>query len=318
MKKLLLLSLALMLSLSVLMVNAEGSVNVTAMNGPTAMGMVQLMDQNEQGKIENVSYNFSIVKAIDEVVAGVAKGNIDIATVPANLASVLYNNTKGKVQVLAINTLGVLYIAENGTAIQTLADLKGKTIYASGKGATPEYALNYILAKNGLKDDVTIEWKSEQAEVVAALNATENAIAMLPQPFATTALIKNASLRVALDMTKEWEATDSEGALVTGVVIVNKAFAQENKDVVADFMSRYQTSVQFANEDVAGAAKLIGQYGIVPEPVAKKALPACNIVCISGEELKPMLTGYLKELFDQNPKSVGGQLPDDAFFYQAQ
>ena len=168
---------------------AETDVNVTALKGPTAMGMVKLMDEAESGAVDGNAYTFDIAAAVDEVTPKIVKGETDIAAVPANLASVLYNNTQGEVQVLAVNTLGVLYIVESGDSVNSVEDLRGKTIYASGKGATPEYALNYILSENGIdpEKDVTIEWKSEHAECLAALLAEDNAIAMLPQPFVTTA-----------------------------------------------------------------------------------------------------------------------------------
>ncbi len=224
-------------------------------------------------------------------------------------------------QVLAVNTLGVLYIVEDGDTVQSVADLKGRTIYASGKGATPEYALNYILEKNGLVpgEDVTIEWKSEHAECVAALAEDADGIAMLPQPFVTTAQTKKETLRIALDLTEEWNKIQkSEGTastLVTGVTVVRTAFAKEHPEAVADFMEAYQASVSYVTENTDEAAKLIGDYDIVPEAVAKKALPACNIVCITGDEMKEKLSGYLGVLKDQNPETVGGELPGDDFYY---
>ena len=249
------------------------------------------------------------------------QGELDIAAVPANLASVLYNNTEGQVQVLAINTLGVLYIVENGDTVHSVEDLKGKTIFASGKGSTPEYALNYMLTQNGIdpETDVTIEWKSEHSECVASLAATENAIAMLPQPFVTTAQTQNENLRVALDMTEEWEKLASESGsdatLITGVVVARKDFVEQNPQLVSAFLSLYEKSVTYANEEVEGAAKLIGEYDIVPEAVAQKALPECNITFIAGDEMQAKLSAYLQTLMDQNPKAVGGQLPADDFYY---
>ena len=150
---------------------AETDVRVTALKGPTAMGMAALMDEAESGAVNGNDYAFTIASAVDEVSPKLVKGETDIAAVPANLAAVLYNNPKGQVEVLAVNTLGVLYIVENGERVSSVADLRGRTIYASGKGATPEYALNYILSENGVdpEKDVNIEWKSEHAECLAAL-----------------------------------------------------------------------------------------------------------------------------------------------------
>ena len=296
-------------------------VNVMALKGPTAMGMVQLMNEADSGNITDNNYHFTITAATDEVSAALAQGTTDIAAVPANLASVLYNNTEGGVQVLAINTLGVLYIVESGDTVNSVEDLRGKTIYASGKGSTPEYALNYVLTQNGIDPsaDVTIEWKSEQAECLSALMAEENAIAMLPQPFVTTAQAQSENLRVALDLTEEWDAlqADSEtpSTLVTGVVVARTAFVEEHPEVVSAFLDHYQESVDYVNSNVEEAAQLVGQYEIVTAEVAQKALPECNIVFIEGAEMKEKLSGYLSVLFEQNPQSVGGALPDDAFYF---
>lgn len=305
-------------------VRAEDSVNVLALKGPTAMGMVSLMDQADQGEITGENYDFQIVASSDEVSPAIAQETTDIAAVPANLASVLYQKTNGGVQVLTINTLGVLYLVENGEQVQSVSDLKGKTIYASGKGATPEYALNYILKENGLTpgEDVQIEWKSEHTECVAALAEHEDAAALLPQPFVTTAQSKNDSLRVALDLTEEWDKIQKDNggnsSLVTGVTVVRTKFAQEHPEIVEDFMGRYQESVSYVNEHTEEAAKLIGDYDIVPEEIAKKALPECNIVYIDGAEMKEKLSGYLEVLEQENPQAVGGVLPADEFYYDAE
>lgn len=296
-------------------------VRVAALKGPTAMGMVQMMDDVDAGNVDTENYTFEIDASADLVTPKLIQGEVDIAAVPANLASVLYNKTKGGIQVLAINTLGVLYIVENGDSVNSVADLAGKTIYASGKGSTPEYALNFILEKNGLDpaSDVTIEWKSEHSECVSALAQDPDGIAMLPQPFVTTAQAKNPDLKVALDLTEEWdkvmENETEKSRLLTGVVVVRKEFAEENPEAVADFMERYAASVEYVNNNVEDAAKLVAGYDIVTEDVAVKAIPECNIVCIQGEDMKEQLSGYLAVLNEQNPESVGGALPGDDFYY---
>lgn len=303
---------------------AEDSVTVMALKGPTAMGMVSFMNEVDQGEITEENYEFQIAASPDEVSPAIAQGTVDIAAVPANLASVLYQKTDGGVQVLSINTLGVLYLVGNGDAIQNISELKGKTIYASGKGATPEYALNYILKKNGLipGEDVQIEWKSEHTECVAALAEHPDAIALLPQPFVTTAQSKNSSLQVVLDLTDEWdkiqEKNNGNSSLVTGVTIVRTEFAQEHPEILKDFMEHYEESVSFVNNNTEEAAGLIGSYDIVPEEIAKKALPECNIVCIDGNEMKEKLSGYLEVLEQENPQAIGGALPADEFYYDAE
>lgn len=295
---------------------AEPAANVAALKGPTAMGMVKLMSEHEG------DYNFTIAAAIDEITPKLVKGELDIAAVPANLASVLYNNTQGKVKVLAVNTLGVLYIVENGDTVKSVEDLRGRTIFASGKGATPEYALNYLLSANGVdpEKDVTVEYKSEHSECLAALLATEGSVAMLPQPFVTTAQLKQPEVKVVLDMNQEWaklqEGSETPSALITGVLVGRTEFIDKNQQAVSDFLDAYAQSVAFANENVEETAALIGQYDIIPEAVAKVALPYCSITYIDGEAMQNRLSGYLQVLFDQNPASVGGALPDDAFYYK--
>ena len=292
------------------------AVRVGALKGPTAMGMVKLMEDAGSGSTAN-DYSFTVAGAIDEITPKLVQGELDIAAIPANLAAVLYQNTKGGVQTLSINTLGILNIVETGDSVHSMADLKGRTIYASGKGATPEYALNYLLLQNGIdpEKDVTIEWKSEHTECVAAITATEGGVAMLPQPFVTTAMMKNDKIRVAVDMNKEWEALQSSGALITTATVVRADFAKEHPEAVAAFMDEYRASTEYVNADVEGAAALCEQFDIIPAAVAQKALPACNIVYIDGDEMQTQLSGYLEVLMEQNPKAVGGALPDEAFYY---
>ena len=319
MKKILSAVLALCLLLSVASVSmAEPVARVTALKGPTSMGMVKMMKDDA-----GATYDFSILSAIDEITPKLVKGEMDIAAVPANLASVLYNNTKGQIKVLAINTLGVLYIVEHGgETVQSLEDLRGRTVYSSGKGATPEYGLNYLLTAAGIdpEKDLTVEYKSEHSECLASLLANEGSVAVLPQPFVTTAQMKQEGIRIALSMDEEWaklqEGNENPSAMLTGVVVARSEFVENNPEAVDAFLASHEQSVAFANENVDETAKIIGEYGVVPEAVAKKALPYCSIVCITGEEMQTKMSGYLKVLFDQNPKAVGGNLPADDFYYK--
>lgn len=299
------------------------NVNIVALKGPTAMGLVKFMSDAGSGALSDYPYEFHIAAAVDEVGPKLIQGQADIAAVPANLASVLYNKTEGQVEVLAVNTLGVLYIVERGDSISSVDDLKGRTLYASGKGASPEFALDYILRGNGLDpdSDVKVEWKSEHTECLSALMADESGIALLPQPFVTVAQTKDPSIRVALDLTDEWDALqkgqEDPSSMITGVVVARKDFIEEDPERIDAFLSHYQESVDFVNENVSDAASLVGSYDIVPAPIAEKAIPECNIVCYRGDEMKTHLSGYLKVLFDAEPKSVGGALPADDFYYIA-
>ena len=292
---------------------------IAALKGPTAMGLVKLMSDAPQST-DGALYDFTLAGAADEVTPSLIKGDLDMACVPANLASVLYNKTEGQIVTLAVNTLGVLYIVENGNAVNSMADLAGKTIVAAGKGSTPEYALRYLLSENGIDPDkdVTIDWKSEHAECVAALASGAATIALLPQPFVTVAQTKIEGLRMALDLTAEWDALDNGSGMITGVIVARKSFVEEHPAAVAAFLEDYAESVNWVNGNTADAAQLISQFGIIEAaPVAQKALPYCNIVCITGEEMAEKLSGYLQVLFDAEPTSVGGKLPGDDFCYNA-
>ena len=314
---------------------AEESVNVrvAALKGPTAMGMVKLMSdyapvEEALEDKENVvtagggnTYEFTLAASADEVSPKLMQGELDIACVPANLASVLYNRTDGGIVTLAVNTLGVLYIVTTGDDIASVADLAGKTIYSTGKGTTPEYTLNYILEQNGLVpgEDVTVEYKSEATEVVSAMQMSSGyPIAMLPQPYVTTAQMQMEGLSVALDMTEEWNKVSPDSALVTGVVLARTQFVEENEAAFEEFLEDYAASVEFVNANTQDAAALVAQYGIVPKAeVAEKALPACNITFITGSDMKAKVSGYLNVLYEQNAQAVGGQMPGDDFYYGA-
>ena len=292
---------------------------IAALKGPTAMGLVKLMSEAEAGADLINDYTFTLAASADEVSPLLMKGELDMACVPANLAAVLYQKTEGDIVTLAVNTLGVLYIVENGNAVQSMADLAGKTIVASGKGSTPEYALRYLLSENGLDPDtdVTIDWKSEHSECVSALATGAATIAMLPQPFVTVAQSKIEGLRVALDLTEQWDALDNGSALLTGVIVARREVVEANPAAVDAFLADYAASVEWVNANTADAAELIGSYDIVEAAVAEKALPYCNIVCITGAEMKDKLSGYLQVLADADASSVGGAMPGDDFYYGA-
>lgn len=290
---------------------------VAALKGPTSMGMVKMMADQKDAKEKN--YEFTIGSSPDEIAPKFLKGEFDIVALPSNLASILYNKSQGKVQVLAINTLGILYLMENGDTVKSVGDLKGRTIYSSGKGAVPEYAFNYILKANGLNPDtdLRIEYKSEHTEALAALLNDKSSLAVLPQPFATVASLKNKGLRPALDLTKEWDkaSKNAKSTMITGVVVVNKDFAAKYPEKIKKFMADYKASIDYTNTNVDDAAKLIEENNIVPAAVAKKAIPQCNITYIDGSDMKDKLSGYLQVLFEANPKSIGGKMPADDFYY---
>ncbi|MDR0951870.1 MAG: ABC transporter substrate-binding protein [Oscillospiraceae bacterium] len=298
------------------------SFRLATLKGPTTMGLVKLLQQSDAGQLSYTAES-TIYGAADEISALIIGGSVDIAAVPCNLASILYNKTEGAVQVIAINNLGVLNVLELGNEISSIADLRGKTIYSTGKGTTPEYTLNAILRANGLEPgtDVNIEYKAEATEIAALLagdTAAPGTIAVLPQPYATTVLMQNPSARIALDLTQEWTAAGLDGKLVTGVFVVRRDFAEQNPTLISSFLTDYAASADWVNANTAEAAVLVAELGIVANPaVAQKALPNCAIVALTGSEIKTDVSSYLTVLFDQNPQSVGGALPDADFYYDA-
>lgn len=298
--------------------SAEGPVRIAGLKGPTTMGLVNLLDMEQQGTAA-LDYDLQLYGTADEIVPGLIKGELDMAAIPANLAAALYQKTKGGIQVMAVNTLGVLYVVEKGDTVHSMADLAGRTILSTGKGTTPEYLLRYLLEKNGLDPDkdVKIQYCSEATEVTAQMAAAQkDAIAVLPQPYVTAAGMKDPSLRVALDLTAEWDKV-SDSQLVTGVTVVRTQYAQEHPDVVEAFLQEYAQSVRTANTDLDRTAALCEQQGMVAKAaIAKKALPACNIVCRTGDEMQKDVSAYLSVLCAADPAAVGGKLPDEGFYWK--
>lgn len=293
-------------------------VRVAGLKGPTSMGLLFLQEKNANGEAQE-NYEFNMMTAADEILPLMIKGEMDIALLPANVASVLYNKTNGEVTVININTLGVLYMVSGDEEIKEPKDLAERTIYLTGKGTTPDYVLHYILKENGLTgEDCTLEYKSEATEVAAVLAENPDAVGLLPQPFVTAACAQNEALSVVMDMTQEWEAVQGENgsSLVTGVTVVRNEFLQEHEEAVKTFLAEHKESTEEINKDAAYGATLAVEAGIVAkEPIAQKAIPQCNITYIDGNEMKQALEGYLSVLYEQNPEAVGGKMPEDSFYY---
>ena len=293
-------------------------VRVGGLKGPTSMGLLFLKEKSEAGEAGE-NYEFSMVTSADELITQMVKGEIDIALIPANAASVLYNKTGGGVSVIDINTLGVLFMVSGDTGLESIQDLKGRTVYLTGKGTTPDYVLNYLLAANGIDaSEVKLEYKSEAAEVAALLAENPQNIGLLPQPFVTAACAQNENLSVVMDMNEQWEAVQGEvgSRLVTGVTVVRNDFLEENEEAVRMFLQEHKESTEAINADNQKGAELVASAGIVAKaPIAQKAIPKCNITYIDGEEMKQALSGYLQVLFEQNPEAVGGALPAEDFYY---
>ncbi len=287
---------------------------ILALKGPTGIGMAKLMES-----ADTYNYTFTVASKPDEAVAAISGGKADIAAIPTNLAATLYTKTEKGIKMIAINTLGSLYILEQGNTINSIADLRGKTLYATGQGANPEYVLNYLLAKNGLTvgTDVIIEYKSEHSELAALMASGECVLGMLPEPNVSSALSQNSELRIALNLNEEWNKVADEGSRLTmGCVIVRNEFMEQNPEAVSEFLTRLESSILFANENPVDAGTLCEKHGIVPKAaLATKAIPNCNLILTKGADMKPAIEGYFNVLFSANPQSVGGAVPDDGFYY---
>lgn len=286
---------------------------VGSLKGPTTMGLVNLMSEVESGAKNG--YSFEMQSQPDVIMSELVSGKLDIALLPANVAAVAYNKTNHGVSVIDINTLGVLYCVTGDENIKSVKDLAGKTVLSTGQGASPEYVLNYLLEKNGVTD-CDVQFKSEATEIAALLKQDPAQIAILPQPFVTVATAQNDQLKVAFSLTDEWKSVSPDSKLLTGVTVVRNEVLENRAAEVDQFIADHQASTEKAATDVDATAELVAKYGIIAKaPVAKKALPNCNIVAIAGDEMKTDLAGYLQVLFDANPKSVGGTMPDDDFYY---
>lgn len=298
----------------------KAEMNVLVLSGPTGVGAVNLWKNSEENKTVN-TYHFTLASANDEVVAAIANGNADIAAVATNQAAALYNKTGGKITVLAVNTAGVLSMLTKGKDIKTIADLKGKTIYLPGKGANPEYILRYVLQSNGIDPDldVQLEFVADGNELPGVWGKDPEAVIMAPQPVATVIAMKIPETKKVFDMAEEWNKVSKDSALMMGCVIARNDFLNEHPEAVQTFLKEYETSISTAKNDPKSTGALCAEYGIVPKAdIAEKALPECGLTFVTGNEMKLKLSGYLKIMFDADPKSVGGKLPEDGFYYSGQ
>ncbi len=297
---------------------ATDNVRIGALKGPTSMGLLFMIEKSKNNQTSN-KFEFQMTTEADELLALMVQNELDIVLLPANVASILYQKTNGGICVVDINTLGVLYMVSGDTGIQSFAALSGKTVYLTGKGTTPDYVLQYLLRVNGMSaEDCVLEYKSEASEVAAHIAQKPDAVGLLPQPFVTAACAQNEALQAVLSMNDEWNKAQGENgsSLVTGVTVVRREFLEENEAIVKEFLAEHAESVQAINQDIETGAALCVKEGIVAkEAIAQKAIPDCNITCITGSRMKQELSGYLQVLYEQSAQSVGGALPEEDFYY---
>ena len=296
------------------------TVNVASLKGPTSIGLASFIDEAKAGDTLN-EFNFTISGTADELLPNLIQGNTDIALIPANAAATVYKKTDGAISVIDINTLGVLYVVSGDDSVSSINDLAGKTVYMTGAGTTPEYVMSYLLKQAGIADSVTLEFKSEAAEVAAVLAADSSAVGVLPEPYVTSVSMKNAGLAARVSLTDEWDRIQkssgtSASQLVTGVTVVRNEFLKDHPEAVAEFVERQAASVESVNGNPENAGQLVVDAGIMDNAkAASAAIPRCNLVCLTGSEMQTALSGYLQVLFDQNPASVGGAIPGDDFYH---
>ncbi|MDR2908296.1 MAG: ABC transporter substrate-binding protein, partial [Oscillospiraceae bacterium] len=293
------------------------AVNVGGILGPTGMALVHLRERSEAGE-EGYNYNVTFEPAPDVVQARLMSGEIDIGALPTNMASVVFNRTGGDIRILAVSRLNILYIlTAPGVEISSVADLRGKTLFTAGQGATQEYVLDYLLRESGLDPaaDLTVEYKSEHAEVVALLLDGKCDAALLPQPHVTSAMKQNPGLKMAIDINEEWKRLNADVELAMSCIVARKDFLEENPAAGGDFLKHYAESAAFPADNPEEAAALMGEYGVIPEAVALEAIPHSGLACVTGDEMKAAVKEYLEILYRQNPQSAGGSLPDDGIFY---
>jgi NitT/TauT family transport system substrate-binding protein len=285
--------------------------NIAVLKGPTGLGAVKLIADADE------SYAFTVAAAPDEVTSKLLNGELDLAAVPSNLAATLYNKTEGKISVLAVNTLGVLYVLQKGVEIHSLADLAGQTVITSGQGTTAQYTVEYLLQQAGVDPatGLTLEYHTEHADAAAAFMSAETAIAILPQPFVTTVTMKDANASIALNLTEVWAET-TEVEMPQGVLVARNEYLEANKEAVDAFLSDYKASIEYVNANPADAAAMAEGADIMAANIAEKAIPNCNIVYLDGDGMQTAVTAFLQIMFDYNPKSVGGSLPNEDFYYK--
>ena len=296
-------------------------VRLAVLSGPTGIGAAKLLSDSDADATVN-HYDYTIAADNSELVAGLTGSDpaFDIATVASNVAVNLYNKTDGGVKIIALGTLGVLHILESGgnETVSSVADLAGKTIWAVGQGANPEYVLRYVLSENGLDPDkdVTLLF-ADAAEITQKLMTGEAEVAMLPVPAATAAILKSeGKVRAALDMTEEWNALNTGSQLIMTAVVARTEFIEQHPDAVSLFLEEYAGSIDYVNTNVDDAAELVAGFGITPSaPIAKQAIPQCHLTYIAGKDMGPAISGYYDILWQADPAAVGGSLPDDGIYY---
>lgn len=292
------------------------NITIGALRGTTLMGLAQLMKNNSEDMAANI-YSFDIANTPDEIITSMMNGDIDVASVPPNIASILYNKSNGKVQVAAIDSLGAMYIVTEGKSVKSFMDLKGKTLYMSGEGTTTEYVLNYLLDKNDidLYKDITVVYKSTEEDVLDMVSETKDAIGLLSEPYATMAIERNNKLKKVLDINGEWLNIDEDSSLISGVLVARKEFIEKNEPSFIAFLDEYAESVEYTNANIEDVSFILDEFQILEADIAQKVIPFCNIIYFDEDIMEEKIETFLKIIFEQDASSIGGSLPEKEFYY---
>jgi len=295
------------------------SVSIASLKGPTSIGMIKLIDDSSSIDSDNVSVSLEVIPSPDLLVPRLLNEELDIAAVPVNVASKVYNLTKGKYELAVINTLGVLYVLSADKSINSLEDLKGQTIYCGTPGATPDFILKNLMNKNNLKpdEDILIDYSLNNSELAQAVIGGDIEYAILPEPFATMVSMKNKDIKRCINIQEEWNNVEESAEIVMGALVVKKEFRENNTEFLNKFLKEYETSVSWVNDNLVEGGKLLEKHEILPSSkIAELSIPNCNIVYIDAQSKKDEILNFLKILYDFDKKSIGGKLPDENFFME--
>jgi NitT/TauT family transport system substrate-binding protein len=291
-------------------------INIASLKGPTSIGMIK-MHEDHPSLGESITTNYEIVASPDIMISKILSKEVDIATLPTNVAAKLYN--KGlNLKLAAIVGENVLYVLSQGNKITSWESLKGKKINVISKGSTPDVVFRYLLKKNNIDPvtDVNLDYSVEQVELSQLMISGKADLAILPEPFVTMVLTKNSNVNLAFDFGKEWAKVRNGQSLPMSCLVINADLAKSNPEAITAFLEKYKESIQWVNSNIGDAAKLVEKFKIGMDAVtAQEAIPRCNIKYTDSNQSKDLVNDYMKTMFDFSPEDIGGKIPDEKFYY---
>jgi NitT/TauT family transport system substrate-binding protein len=288
---------------------------VESLRGPTGLGIAKLAGDNPilPGDFD-VEYRFS--SAPDVTVSNVLSGEADIAALPTNVAARLYS-AGVPYRILAVNTLGVLYIVSTDPAIEDLGDLEGRELLVSGRGANPDIILRALLEGRGIDpdEDLAIRYANHTEAAQLLLSGREQS-ALLPEPFVTRVLQQSPGARIAVDIQEEWQRQLGAGSTIgLGCIVVHNRLVEEEPAFVATFLEEYLASVEWVRSNPEQAGPIVEELGVgFTAEEAREAIPRANLVGLFGVEAYRAIDPYFRALYAFDPASLGGSLPGQDLF----